>query len=321
VLKCTRNASSVSATTGGGTKLTEYLSASEKLISFRSLHKCSMNGNPRDNKVQPDFIASTFSAYTAPEIHWSGVDAVVEISSPRPRRGGHAILHTIQLLEARPDLICAFGMYVDDDGILLLQGSPSGVVLSPKLIPSVATDIQLLYAFVKRLYDPHLLMVDPTIQRRQDLARKSWVFDIALSFPGQAKTLLCCGYSILASHRSIGERSHIFCNSKSPAIVDGKPIRVLKDHYRHPDNVHSEAEVLHHIHAEGKLPGVVEMVYSAEQVLRLDGSPVCAGRFVKTRIGLRQYGQSFMSIKTPRDALMTVYDLLEGESPASLFSM
>jgi hypothetical protein len=129
------------------------------------------------------------------------------------------------------------------------------------------------------------------------------------SFPAQTETLLCRDYSILTtSQRNIGKRSHIFYNTKSPAVVDRKPIRVLKDHYRHPNSFHSEAsyKFLHHSHAEETVPGVVKVMYSSKKVVRPEGFSVFAGSLMKTRMGLHQYDLSFMDIKTPREALMAV---------------
>ncbi|KAF5314319.1 hypothetical protein D9619_011924 [Psilocybe cf. subviscida] len=285
--------------------------AAEQEILFFDVKSTKLRGHPRDTSADPDFIACNASISAGTEVQWAEVSAVVEIYSDRARDGHHAIAYTLQLLQARPDLTCAQGMHVGDDGITLILASSDGVILSPVLNIAASPHAQLLYAFIKRLYDPHLMMLDPTIQRRRDASTGQYTFDITLTSPDGRSVVKCLGYSIIAAHRTIGERSQVFCNTDSPALIDGVPVPVIKDHYRERDNHFEETQILRHIHASSPFPGVVEVVYSADPVVRPDKTPVYSGALRKIRLGFRQFGNRFMSLKTPLEVLTAVYDLLE----------
>ena len=53
-------------------------------------------------------------------------------------------------------------MYADEKGVVLIISSADGVRISPKLDLKVAEECFLIFAFVKRLYDPLPAMIDPT---------------------------------------------------------------------------------------------------------------------------------------------------------------
>ena len=209
-------------------------------------------------------------------------------------------------------------MYADKKGLVLIISSADSVRISPKLDLKVAEDCHLIYAFVKRLYNPLPSMIDPTIKRRKDLTRIQnslpglWVFDIMLTIP-HSQSVECVGYRIGNALGCVGRRTHIFVNNVNPIILNGVAITIIKDQYCDPGHRFNESEVLSHVHAEEEIPGVVHMAHS-EDVKRDDGTPVCSGGRYKKRIGLVEYGKPFMDLKTPLKALEAIYDLLESES-------
>jgi hypothetical protein len=109
-------------------------------------------------------------------------------------------------------------------------------------------------------------------------------------------------------------------NKEDPAIVNNLPVTVIKDEYRRPGRRFNEAEILHHIHAEEEIPGIVHIAHS-ETVMQVHNIPVCSGDRQKNRIGLSRYEKPFMDLKTPLAALMVIYDLLESESEFNVLDL
>lgn len=286
--------------------------APDRLIQFHDTSTTPPLDHPTGTSCKPDFSACCTSAG---RVHWTAIDATVEIHSAgtSATAGPHqAASYTFYLLQARPDRISVQGFYVDEKGIVLIISNAEGVKKSPKLKISETSDVQLLYAFVRRLYDPHPSMLDPTVKRRRDSLSDSWVFDITLTIPN-SPSAECVGYRILSARGSVGQRTHVFVNNEHPArLADGVCIPVIKDQYRYQNHRFDEAEVIRHIHANGNIPGVVQIMHS-QVILRKDGSPVCSGDRHKTRICLLEYGKPFMDLKTPLEALIAIYDLLESE--------
>jgi len=201
---------------------------------------------------------------------------------------------------------------VDEKGVVLIISSAEGVKKSPKLKLSEASDVRLIHAFVRRLYDPHPSMLDPTIRRRKDSAAGLWVFDITLTIPNLPSAVECLGFRISSARGSVGQRTHVFVNNEHPThLVDGVPIPVIKDQYQ--NHRFGEAETIRHIHGDQDIPGVVHIAHS-QAILRSDRSPVCSGDRHKTRVCLLEYGKPFMDLKTPLEALIVIYDLLESGS-------
>ena len=213
-------------------------------------------------------------------------------------------------MQARPDRVSIQGFYTDVEGVVLILSSADGVQKSPKLNLKDAAQYQLLYAFVRRLYDLLPSMVDPTMKRRRQ--NSLWVFDIMLTIP-HSPSVECVGYRIEKALGCVGRRTHTFVNNVNPIILNGVTITVIKDQYCYRGHRFNESEVLSHVHAEEEIPGVVHMAHS-EDVKRDDDTPVCSGVRYKKRIGLVEYGKPFMDLKTPLEALEAIYDLLESES-------
>ncbi|KAF9476031.1 hypothetical protein BDN70DRAFT_995968 [Pholiota conissans] len=271
--------------------------------------------HPTSTECRPDYVAAVSPAPDK-TFHWAALDATVEIhsSGTSEKKGIHqAIVYTYYLLQARPDRISVPGMYVDEEGIVLIITSATGVKRSGLLKLTETQDARLLHAFVNRLYKPHQSMVDPTISSRYDVGLKRYVFDITLKIPKSPTgydECQCIGYTILFAQGSFGQRTHVFVNEQSPASVNGRPIPVIKDQYRHPGHRFTEAEIIEYLHEGEEIPGVVHIAHS-ELVVWKDGSLVSSGERRKTRICMVECGELLMDLKTPKEVLMTIYDLLE----------
>jgi hypothetical protein len=267
---------------------------------------------PIKTKCRPDFVAVRSRDN---DIHWSDVEAAIEIHSKGTNSTDgplQAMSYAYYLLQARPDRVAVQGMYVDKGGVTLFLVSCTEIKRTQRLSLTESADVQLLYAFVKRLYDPLPLMVDPTIRMGKKDGEKPRLFDITLKIPGSPPTI-CEGYQIFDCAPTRGQRTHIFVNLEKPTIVKDQPVFIIKDQYRRSDHRFSEKDVINHIHSDGEVPGIVRIVY-AQQVYQDDESVVSSGCREKTRICMVDYGTHMMDVKTPKEALMTIYDLLEGES-------
>ena len=155
-------------------------------------------------------------------------------------------------------------------------------------------------------------------RRQKDLTRMQkslmglWVFDIMLTL-STSSSLECRGYRIVNAHSSVGRWTHIFMNNDNPFMLNGVTIPVIQDQYHFWNHCFNEPEILHYIHAQDDISGIIHMVYS-KAVIWHDGTAVCSGNQHKTHIGLAEYGQPFMDLKTLLEVLMVIYDLLKSES-------
>ena len=290
-------------------RLTTSTLGHNRLILFHNKSTLSPLDHPSGTTCRPDYVACPD---TKENFHWTEIDATVEIhSAGENAKDGlrHAVSYTFYLLQARPDRVSVQGFYADAKGVVLIISSANGVQKSLNLSLKDAQQYQLIYGFVRRLYDPLPAMIDPTVKRR--MGNSFWVFDIMLRI-SDSQSVECVGYRIEKALGFIGRRTHIFVNNVNPASLNGVAITVIKDQYCHRGHRFNEVELLHHIHDGDEVPGVVHMVHS-EDVKRDDGTPVCSGNRYKKRIGLAEYGKPFMDLKTPLEALKAIYDLLESE--------
>jgi hypothetical protein len=107
-------------------------------------------------------------------------------------------------------------------------------------------------------------------------------------------------------------RTHVFIHQppKSPHNDDRGSLlipKVLKAQLCPTDARCDESTALEHIHSLQTVPGVIRLVYQEQLDVIL-----VAGR-VQKHLGLDQQGGPFMSIETPIEMLMVIYDVLESE--------
>ena len=73
------------------------------------------------------------------------------------------------------------GFYVSAKGVVLIISSANGVQKSLDLNLKDAGQHQLIYVFVRQLYEPPPAMIGFTVKRR--MQNSFWVFDIMLTIP------------------------------------------------------------------------------------------------------------------------------------------
>src|SRR5262249_51162738 len=111
--------------------------------------------------------------------------------------------------------------------------------------------------------------------------------------------------SLHYSHSPFGRRSNVFVYQPKNDVTR---IRVIKYQYMRSNRRWSEKDILAKIHAKGIYPAVVRMCFFDEIT-----QARCGDR-IRVRICLQDYGTDFLSLKTPRDVIYALYDLLEGKS-------
>lgn len=142
-----------------------------RLIYFHDTSNVAPLDHPTGTTCKPDL-----SLYpdTKERIHWTEIDTTVEIYPAGTNKTDglrQAISYTLYLLQARPDRVSVQGFYADANSVILIISSADSVKKSPRLTLKDTTHSQLIHAFIKRLYDPHPSMMDPTAKRRKDPTR------------------------------------------------------------------------------------------------------------------------------------------------------
>ena len=280
---------------------------------FTDTEHVTPKGHTTATLCRPDVVARC--VFT--QLHWAEFEATVEIESKGKKlkdRMGQGATYTSFLLQARPDLNSVLGLYVDKAGLVFMISDAEGVKQTDMVSWKDLDSAKLLQAFITRLYSPHDTMVDPTVERVQG---NPGSFNVKLALQGGGETT-CFGYPHCISHAAFGRRTTIFIEKDSPTKIDGKPIHVIKEQYREPNHRFDEPMIINHIHRDGPFPGVIQLVHY-EDVKDSKGTEISSGTRNKVRLTEKDWGTPFMDIKTPREALLICYDLLESESAMCCF--
>lgn len=198
------------------------------------------------------------------------------------------------LLAVRPDRVSVFGLYLGPAGFAVVFMTPSQPFRTNLIDWAPDNTISPLLASVLDLIQtPHASMVDPTTEWKDN-----GTFTITIGTKAYPGCRLACSPGL--------ERwTSVFRTGQS----------VIKSQYRKLDSK-PEAEILKYIHQGPRFPGVVRVVDSV-WVRRPDLAFVESGMTEVRRkvvMALMDEGMPFMEIKTPFDALATIWDLLEGET-------
>jgi hypothetical protein len=117
-------------------------------------------------------------------------------------------------------------------------------------------------------------------------------------------------YFCLYGSCTFGTRTHVFVHhppgSPNDAKIGRGTPRVVKIQLSRDNLCFNEIDILNNIHHDGKIPGVVRLACHEQFPSIVPGRK-------QFRLGLEQRGNPFMSIKTPRQMLMVIYDALESE--------
>jgi hypothetical protein len=259
--------------------------------------------------------------YSGPEIsinsrkvHWSHLEATGAEESDQEREA-QAGAYTAYHLQARPDLVSVVGICVNVSSFKLFFSNACRVYHTPATKWSNANARKLLYTWMWRLYNTAL---DPSIAIDMTTSPIP-IFTVTTDDNKKHGSL-----GILQTGESIGLRSIVLARHQpepgsSPASDELDPNIVIKEQYIVEGRRFMEGPILKKIHEAGRFPGVV----------RLDHSEYVKGISVehrtnkkddkitrlKTRLVLKDKGNRLADVKTPREFLMGIYDLLESECP------
>jgi hypothetical protein len=256
------------------------------------------------------------------KLTWSQLEATGEIRSTNESNAiGQAASYTLYLLQARPDLVSVLGIYFDpasdpkkDDHFLPFFTDAWNIIRPENSInvkASAAKD--LLVAWIRRLYKPERSL---NIDRIGDFPRKP-TFTIEAGYP---QAFSDCEIVSVGTGR---RRSTIFANDEV----------VIKSQYLDTGRRFEESRILDHIH-KTEFPGVVRVlpvppvqgpatVETESNASVLRGSTVIVkeggsshrgdNEILHTLLVLKDNVlRPFMNAETPLDALIAIYDLLEG---------
>lgn len=266
------------------------------------------------------------------------MEATGEEDSGKPKGEGEAQAgaYTSYHLQARPDLVSAVGIFVAVSNFQLFFSNASQVYHTPLIEWTHTNARKLLYAWMWRLYNPEL---DPsiTIDMKPGLPMRPSNHPTFTVTTTDGKTY--ASLSILRAGESIGRRTIVLARlsietetptepQTSPSIIlEERHIEslviVIKEQYIENGRRFREATILKKIHGDARFPGVVRLSHS-EQVMD-NGHPISVEYQTKkkkvattvtrskTRLVMKDKGTRLADVKTPREFLMGIYDLLESE--------
>jgi hypothetical protein len=207
--------------------------------------------------------------------------------------------YTAYHLQARPDLVSVVGIFVCEPHFKLFLSNACQVYHTPAIAWNKPEARQLLYAWMWRLYNPE---VDPSI---------------TIHMTPQPTFTIGTHDQLVVIHagESIGRRTTILTQ------LDGKSSIVIKEQYIEKSRRFLEGPMLKQIHEDGRFPGVVgleswDYVTNANDGKKISVQHQDQGTTVtqfKIRLVLKDKGTRLMDVKTPRELLMGIYDLLESE--------
>jgi hypothetical protein len=245
-------------------------------------------------------------AFKEGKIFWGLTEMAIEFHSSGKtpeQRVRQVVTYVACLLQARPDLVSALGLLVELNSLDFFFCNTDGI---KKLSLSREEDyLPFLSAVMEYLNNGQKKNLDSTLSREPRTA----LFNV--SVPPSPTTFLLC--HLHSSNNPFGRRSSVFIHKPGSDVA---AIRVIKDKYMKKNRHWTEKHIWTKIHASGTYPAVVRMCFFGE-ITR----PECGDR-IRVRIALEDYGADFLSLKTPRDVIYALYDLLEGKySTASCASI
>jgi hypothetical protein len=287
-------------------------------------------------------------------LHWSHVHATGEEESSNKtdyERESQAGAYTAYHLQARPDFVSVPGILVGKSSFKLFFSNACRVYHTGALAWNTNESLQLLYAWMWRLYNPEC---DKTITVDMNTSPPTFTVVAGGTTYGQC--------IVSRAGESIGRRTIVFerlgplpesegnqnqNQKKAPdppgdpsPNLDGsrKPQRrstrleesriakhktyradtiVIKEQYVQISRRFKEGLILEKIHQPDDFPGVVRLKH--HEIVMNDGQEICVefgspeAKRVKIRLVLKDRGTPLEKVETMRELLMGVYDLLEGE--------
>jgi hypothetical protein len=264
-------------------------------------------GHVTDTKCRPDITAAFEDDWNDDGVvPWPFIRLAGEQASAGKAKYDQkvqAISYLHYLLLARPDLYIAQGLLSSRDKLIFLFGiGGEGIREFP--VEWDDPDLnKLLYAFIKRLYEPGKVFADPSYAETKHDGNTTATYTMKITYQGCTKE--CPGFYSIYARNPFGTRTHVLSNPNFQ--VEGNNLTVLKDQLCRVKRCFDEQTILNdYVHKPKGVPGVVVTTYSD----RIE-SPVSKER-CKYRLGLGESGSPFMSIPTLSDVLETLFDVLEG---------
>ena len=264
---------------------------------------------PSDRNVPPG--ASECKKWVATS--WANLESVVEFSSlGSSRKAGteHAIGYSGYLFRARPDRVAVLGFFISGRDFSLILVDATGVFFTTLLWedePSRTLLLRVLY-YIKK---PPASMIDSTMKHTQDGA-----YIIDKKSPG---------YKLRWTGHPIGRRTVIYMRDDDAGDA-GDVEKVCKDQFIHcaategmgKGKGKGKGEILEKTILDriDGIPGVVRASWCG-WIKRDDSSRVVCGsdleKCQRIQLPLKDKGTPFMEVTNPYDALVIIWDLLEGD--------
>jgi hypothetical protein len=267
-------------------------------------------GHPTGPLARPDIaiFREGFSvSQDKDKVFWGSIEMAIEFHSAEKtpeERLSQAATYVLYLLEARPDLVSALGLLVEPKHLDFLFCNADGIKILR--LSDEEHYLQVLSAVVQYLNDGQTKNLDSTLSRTWCTDR----FDVSVpngrtslgDSEGELTQFKNC--TLCYSRNPFGRRPNVFTTESGNQV---HAIRVIKDQYIRKGRRWTEKEILDKIHTSGTYPAVVRMCFAGTIP-----NAGCGDR-IRVRMALQDYGTDFLSLKTPRDAIYALYDLLEGQ--------
>jgi hypothetical protein len=275
----------------------------DKLLVFKDTGSKTPNGHVTGTKCRPDITAVFEKDWI--EDHYTDW-ALIRLAGERASSGKsfdtqkkNAATYLHYLLLARPDFLVAQSLLTINSGVVFLVGIGGVGIQQLEINWSDENLYKFIYAFIYRLYDPSHF-ADPSYTRTG--------FDketCEATYTVRFKTKECPNFRPIHARNPFATRTHVLSNPSLTQRGD-RPPTVLKEQLCRAGRRFNEFTILTKIHQPTNVPGVVEAV-DGEIIM----TPLSPAR-EKHRLGLRQTGLPFTSIRTAKKMLKMLFDLLEG---------
>jgi hypothetical protein len=274
----------------------------DKLLVFEDTERKIPKSHVMGTKCRPDITAAFEKHWTKDhKLDWglirlAGEKASLGKTYGIQKKNAAAYLH--YLLLARPDFLVAQGLLTTKSEILFLVGIAGVGIRQLQVKWTDKNAYKYIYAFIYRLYDPSHF-VDPSYTRTEfNKETSEATYDV--HFKGKKYP----NFRAIHARNPFMTRTHVLSN---PSLTPGDDTpTVLKEQLCRIGRRFDELKILTKIHQPMNVPGVVEAVGG-----EIIATPLSPEREMH-RLGLRQTGLPFTSIRTAKKMLEMLFDLLEG---------
>lgn len=265
--------------------------------------------NPVASQCRPDYVAVLEPNLTERGAPWPWMEVVGEKASKGDKDPLQKTLSYLHYwLLARPERKAGAAFLVSSEGVTVFIAYQGNREVQCTLAKWGSSELQrLMFALVYRLYHSESSnWVNHEYMKKKD-GNGDTVFDIRLN----GSSPLLKDFKPVYSRTPFDTRTHIFVNPQSEAVVEGKPVTVVKDELARTGTRFTEKDVYERIHKNGPVPGVAQPSFHHVIKDTLHGSRE------RRLTGLQEYGYGIMMAKTLRQVLEITFDVFECEYPRS----